>query len=124
MGGARYVRLMEERIPERVPEPDRIWLALAGYNIGFGHLEDARILTERNKSDPDKWSDVKQHLPLLAKKKYYTTVKRGFARGNEPVTYVDNIRNYYDMLKWHYAQTEAPPEQEQPKILTSAPSTL
>ena len=125
LGGARYVRLMEEQIPDRIAEPDRLWLALAGYNVGFGHLEDARILTERNKADPDKWADVKQHLPLLAQKKYYSTVKRGYARGREPVTYVDNIRNYYDMLKFHYAQAEPPvqsPRKE--KILTAAPAVL
>ncbi|MCG8427918.1 MAG: membrane-bound lytic murein transglycosylase MltF [Chromatiales bacterium] len=124
MGGARYVRLMEENIPDRIEEPDRIWLALAGYNVGFGHLEDARILTERNNANPDKWVDVKRHLPLLAKKKYYSTVKRGYARGHEPVTYVDNIRNYYDLLKWHYAQLAEDEDKKPAQILTNAPATL
>ncbi|MDJ0739067.1 MAG: membrane-bound lytic murein transglycosylase MltF [Gammaproteobacteria bacterium] len=99
-GGARYLRVVEKKIPERIPQPNRLWLTLAGYNIGFGHLEDARILTQRDGGNPDLWMDVKQRLPLLAKKKYHTTVRHGFARGGEPVTYVDNIRNYYDMLVW------------------------
>ncbi len=101
VGGARYLRVIEEKIPERIREPNRLWLTLAGYNVGFGHLEDARILTERDGASPDLWLEVKQRLPLLAKKEYYETVRHGFARGQEPVDYVDNIRNYYDMLVWY-----------------------
>ena len=100
IGGARYLRVVEKKIPDRIREPNRLWLTLAGYNIGFGHLEDARILTQRDGGDPDLWMDVKQRLPLLSKKKHYSTVRHGFARGREPVDYVDNIRNYYDMLVW------------------------
>jgi membrane-bound lytic murein transglycosylase F len=90
-----------------------MYFALAGYNIGFGHLEDARILTERQGGNPDNWEDVKQRLPLLRKKKYYKTLKRGFARGTEPVIYVENIRRYYELLVWHsndrLHQTPLPP---------------
>ncbi|MCP5301197.1 MAG: membrane-bound lytic murein transglycosylase MltF [Chromatiaceae bacterium] len=100
IGGARYLRVVEEKIPERIAEPNRLWLTLAGYNIGFGHLEDARVLTERGGANPDLWMEVKQRLPMLARKPHYETVKHGFARGQEPVDYVDNIRNYYDMLVW------------------------
>ena len=99
-GGARYLRVVEKKIPERIQEPNRLWLTLAGYNIGFGHLEDARILTERDGASPDLWFEVKQRLPLLADKAYYKTLKHGFARGQEPVDYVDRIRNYYDLLVW------------------------
>lgn len=100
-GGARYLRVVEKKIPQRIREPNRLWLTLAGYNIGFGHLEDARILTERDGANPDLWMEVKQRLPLLAKKKYYQTLRHGFARGQEPVDYVDNIRNFYDLLVWY-----------------------
>lgn len=99
-GGARYLRVVEKKIPERIQEPNRLWLTLAGYNVGFGHLEDARILTERDGASPDLWFEVKQRLPLLADKAHYQTVKHGFARGQEPVDYVDKIRNYYDLLVW------------------------
>ena len=99
-GGARYLERMQRRIPARIPEPDRTWFALAAYNIGFGHLEDARILTERQGGNPDRWLDVKQRLPLLRKKEFYRQTKFGFARGDEPVTYVGNIRRFYDTLKW------------------------
>lgn len=98
IGGARYLHLLDKKIPARIQHPDRLWMTLAGYNIGFGHLEDARILTQRQGGNPDLWQDVKARLPLLRQKKYYKTLKRGFARGNEAVTYVENIRSFYDML--------------------------
>ena len=100
IGGARYLRKIEKKIPKRIQPPDRIWFALASYNVGYGHLEDARILTKRGGKNPDKWEDVRQFLPLLTKKRYYSTVKRGYARGYEPVRYVANIRKYLELLKW------------------------
>ena len=99
-GGARYLANMVARIPERVPEPDRTWLALAAYNVGLGHLEDARILTQKNKGDYDRWVDIKENLPLLSKKKWFQQTRHGYARGREPVRYVENIRTYYDILVW------------------------
>ena len=59
-----------------------------------------RSLTERQGGNPHRWSDVKQRLPLLGRKKYYKTLKHGYARGWEPVTYVKNIRHYYNILAW------------------------
>lgn len=103
-GGARYLVRMKARIPDRIPEPDRTWMALAAYNVGFGHLEDARILTQRHGGDPDRWLDVRDHLPLLAQRRYYVTLKHGYARGWEPVQYVDNIRSYADLLAWYFSE--------------------
>ena len=100
-GGARYLQIVEKKIPERIARPDRLWFTLAGYNVGFGHLEDARILTQRQGGNPDLWMDVKKRLPLLAEREYHETLKHGFARGQEPLTYVENIRNYYDLLVWY-----------------------
>ncbi|WP_166269520.1 membrane-bound lytic murein transglycosylase MltF [Marinobacter caseinilyticus] len=99
-GGARYFRKVHEQIPADIPEPDRTWFALASYNVGYGHLEDARRLTEGAGRDPDRWMDVKEFLPLLAQKEWYSKTRFGYARGHEPVTYVQNIRRYYDVLAW------------------------
>lgn len=110
IGGARYLVMQEQRIPERIARPDRLWLALAGYNIGFGHLEDARILTSRRGGNPDSWRDLKENLPLLSRPKYYRDLEHGRARGREPVIYVDNVRAYYDLLTWYLEQQEGPPQ--------------
>ncbi len=103
-GGSRYFIKVHKKIPDRIQEPDRTWMALAAYNVGFGHLEDARIITQQFQKNPDDWLDVKEHLPLLQKKAYYQYTKHGFARGNEPVVYVENIRRYYDLLRWHFPE--------------------
>ena len=108
-GGARYFAKIKKRIPKEVTEPDRTWLALASYNVGFGHVQDARKLTEKAGKDPNKWVDVKEFLPLLQKKKYYKQTKYGYARGNEPVIYVQNIRRYYDVLNW---LTDSQPDEQ------------
>ena len=97
-GGAAYFIGIHKRVPERIPEPDRTWLALAAYNVGFGHMEDARVITQKRGGNPDRWIDVKENLPLLARKKWYKNTKFGYARGWEPVIYVENIRKYYDYL--------------------------
>ena len=99
-GGALYFKQRLKKIPTRVSEPDRTWFALASYNVGFGHLEDARILTQKRNKNPDKWLDVKESLPLLSQKKWYKQTRHGYARGKEPVRYVENIRSYYDLLIW------------------------
>ena len=99
IAGAKYLVLLKEQMPRRIREPDRTWLALAAYNQGYGHLEDARVLTKRAGLNPDSWLDVKKWMPLLNRPNYYSTLKHGFARGGEAVILVENIRNYYDMLK-------------------------
>jgi membrane-bound lytic murein transglycosylase F len=96
--GSKYLSSIRKRLPDRINEPDRTWLALAAYNVGLGHLEDARILTERDGKNPDLWLDVKQYLPLLAKQKWYSQTRYGYARGGEPVRYIENIQRYYDIL--------------------------
>ncbi len=98
-GGAKYFRQMHNRMNEDIPEPDRTWMAMAAYNVGFGHLQDARKITRKLEKNPNLWIDVKQALPLLAKSKWYKQTRFGYARGWEPVHYVENIRGYYDILK-------------------------
>lgn len=65
--GTAYLTIMKNRLPERITEPDRTWLALAAYNIGLGHLEDARVLTEKNGGNPDRWADVRETYPYWQK---------------------------------------------------------
>ncbi len=94
-GGALYLKKMLERVPDSVNEEEKIWFALASYNIGFGHMMDARRLTKQLGGNSNAWSDVKQNLPLLAKRKYHKQTRYGYARGFEALRYVENIRRYY-----------------------------
>jgi membrane-bound lytic murein transglycosylase F len=99
-GGAKYIVYVKNLLPESIQEPDRTWFALAAYNVGGGHLEDARKLTEAEGLDPNKWLDVQKILPRLAQKQWYSKTRYGYARGGEPVHFVRNIRRYYDILTW------------------------
>lgn len=98
LAGAHYLVLLKDTLPERIPEPDRTWLALAAYNQGQGHLEDARRIAQAKGLNPDSWADVKQTLPLLARGGYKGVTRYGYARGGEAVILVESIRNYYDIL--------------------------
>jgi membrane-bound lytic murein transglycosylase F len=106
-GGAQYYARQTERVADSVEEPDRTWMALAAYNVGFNHLKDARQIVEWQGGNPDAWVDMSKALPLLAKREWYTRVPFGYARGWEPVLYVDNIRAYYNILQWLTANEEA-----------------
>jgi membrane-bound lytic murein transglycosylase F len=106
VAGARYLVELKETLPDRIAEPDRTWLALAAYNIGYGHLEDARVLARRQGLNPDLWVDVKRMLPLLSRYEYYSTAKYGFCRGGEALVLTENIRSYHDIL----VRFEAPHE--------------
>ena len=105
-GGAEFYARQNERMPDNIDEPDRTWFALAAYNVGYYHIKDARQIVEWQGGDPTAWIDVSKALPLLAKEEWYSRVQHGYARGWEPVLYVNNIRNYYNILKWI---TEAEP---------------
>lgn len=97
--GAKYIVKLKETIPDDIPEPDRTYMALAAYNIGYAHLEDARVLAQRFKLNPDSWADVKKTLVMLNNPEYYTTVKYGYASGGAPVIFVESIRSYYRILE-------------------------
>jgi membrane-bound lytic murein transglycosylase F len=98
LGGARYFMMLRDQLPQRIAEPDRTFFALAAYNLGIGHLEDARVLAQRSGLNPDQWQDVKQVMAKLADPAVFHSLKHGFARGYEALQFVDNVRNYYDIL--------------------------
>ncbi|WP_338533975.1 membrane-bound lytic murein transglycosylase MltF [Leclercia adecarboxylata] len=122
-GGARYLQDMMDKVPETVPEEERIWFALAAYNMGYAHMIDARALTAKTKGNADSWSDVKQRLPLLSQKPYYSKLTYGYARGHEAYAYVENIRKYqislvgYLMEKEREAQATQQLAQSYPVVL-------
>jgi len=99
-GGARYLLRLHGRIPDRIPDPDRTWMALAAYNMGLGHLEDARILTQKQGGDPDVWQEVESRLELLSQEAWFSQTRYGYARGHEARQFVQNIQRYYETLVW------------------------
>ena len=98
LGGARYLIALMASLPRQITSPDRIWMALAAYNLGMGHLQDARALAEKMGRNPNAWNDLKEVLPLLSRGKYASGLKNGYARGGEALAFVENVRIYYDIL--------------------------
>jgi membrane-bound lytic murein transglycosylase F len=105
-GGARYLQDMMSKVPDSVPQDEKIWYALAAYNMGYAHMLDARALTVKTKGNPDSWADVKQRLPLLSQKAYYSKLRYGYARGYQAYAYVENIRKYEISLVGYLLEKE------------------
>ncbi len=105
-GGTEYFKKLLNRIPDTVEGQDRLWFALAAYNAGYGHLRDARKLTQQHGANPNKWADLKEYFPLLTQRQFYKDTKHGYARGHEAVSYVQNIRNFYTVLSWNEVEKE------------------
>ena len=111
-GGMRYLQDMMGKVPDSVPQEERIWFALAAYNMGYAHMLDARALTAKQKGNPDSWADVKQRLPLLSQKQWYSKLTYGYARGHEAYAYVENIRKYQISLVGYLQEKEKKAEEE------------
>jgi len=98
-GGAKYLSKLLKQVPENVYEEDKILFALAGYNVGMAHIKDAISLAEELSIDKNRWNEFKTVLPLLTQEKYYKKLKYGYARGTEPIIYVERILNYKNILE-------------------------
>jgi membrane-bound lytic murein transglycosylase F len=97
--GVKFLNLMHKRFDD-IPDPQQQKLfALASYNVGYGHVRDAQAIARQQGMDINKWTSLEKTLPLLSKQKYYKHTRHGYARGQEPVTYVERILTYYDILR-------------------------
>ena len=99
VGGTRHIKQMLKFVGDDVKGENRLKLALAAYNVGLGHVRDAQSLATEIGLDKNSWRDLKIVLPLLSQKKYYRSLKYGYARGEEPVKYVESIYNFRDILE-------------------------
>ena len=99
VGGTRHIKQMLKFVGDDVTGENRLKFALAAYNIGLGHIRDAQSLATEIGLDENSWRDLKIVLPLLSQKKYYRDLKYGYARGEEPVKYVESIYNFRDILE-------------------------
>jgi len=98
-GGVRYLHTLYRRLEDVESDRDRILLAMAGYNVGYGHVRDAQEIARRKGLDPTRWASVKKTLPLLQQRRYFLKSQHGYCRGSAPVQYIDRILTYYDILR-------------------------
>jgi membrane-bound lytic murein transglycosylase F len=97
--GARYLAELRDQLPRDVREPDRTWMALAAYNLGYGHLNGARTIAPSEGIESQWWVALRSLLPKLSQPAYAARLKAGPARGTEAVQFVENVRSYYDILQ-------------------------
>lgn len=103
VGGTKYMEKMLNKFDKTIPFKDRYYFALASYNVGYGHVIDARRLAAKKGWNRDVWfGNVEKAMLLLSDKKYSSKARYGYCRGSEPVTYVENI----DRLYSHYEDIE------------------
>jgi membrane-bound lytic murein transglycosylase F len=118
LAGARYLAQLHDTVPQRIREPDRLWMAVASYNMGYGHLEDARVLTARQGGNSDAWMDVRERLTLLSEEFWYLQAKNGYARGFETKVMVDRVQQYHELLKRQFPETAADARADEPPAVT------
>ncbi len=97
--GVRHLKDLYDHFDKAIGD-DRIYIALAAYNIGLGHVWDARNLARDQHLDPNRWSSLEKTLPQLSYTKYFKHARYGYARGLQAVDYVKQIQIYYDILKY------------------------
>jgi membrane-bound lytic murein transglycosylase F len=97
-GGIKYLHKLYNRFGNLEPE-ERLKFALGSYNVGYGHIKDARYIAYKKGFDINQWSSLEKTLPLLRYREYYEKSDFGYARGTEPVHYVNRIFTYYNIIK-------------------------
>ena len=118
-GGAEYFSGLLEKYSTYSDET-KINLALAAYNAGPNHINDIILLADKNSDNIDDWSTLKGYLYKLNQKKYYKKMKYGYARGWEAVQYIENVKQYYDIISFLDDKDKINSNQ----IFNEVPSTL
>lgn len=114
-GGVKYLSKMRGHFDNIEDPHTRLLFGLASYNIGYGHVRDAQQIAREMGMDPTNWASLKKTLPLLRNRKYYQHTSHGYARGTEPVRYVERILTYYDILKQKAVDQTARESTRQPR---------
>jgi membrane-bound lytic murein transglycosylase F len=99
IAGIKYLDKMYQKFGHIEDDYQRMLFSLASYNIGYGHVQDALKIAVKKGLNPESWQALKTCLPLLAQAKYFKRTKHGYARGQEPVRYIERILTYFDILK-------------------------
>ena len=108
--GTAFLIWLENYWKERIEDQAEInKFVLASYNVGLGHVIDARALAMKYRKDQDVWEgNVAYYLRLKSKPEYYKdpVVKSGYCRGEEPVKYVKSILNIYQDYSVNFPDQE------------------
>ncbi len=97
--GMKYLKWLDNYWAKYIKDKnERMKFVLASYNIGFGHIQDARRLAEKYGANPNVWeNNVEKYLLKKSDPKFYNdeVVRNGYASGRETVKYVKEILDRY-----------------------------
>ena len=119
IGASRYLKKLSEKYTE-FSKDTKISMTLGAYNLGPGHISDIIKLSILDNKRIDDWDTLKKYLLKLNKKQFYKQMKYGYARGWEAVQYIENVKQYYDIISF----LEAKDNKIDNKILNEVPKTL
>ncbi|HEX4382359.1 MAG TPA: transglycosylase SLT domain-containing protein, partial [Myxococcales bacterium] len=94
-GGLKYMQQLSDHYKDVADPIERYRFALAAYNSGFGHVDDARRLSKGDGHDQTRWREVAPYLLKLSNHTYAQRARFGYCRGIEPVDYVRHIDERY-----------------------------
>jgi membrane-bound lytic murein transglycosylase F len=94
-GGLKYMQQLSDHYKDVPDAIERYRFALAAYNSGFGHVDDARRLARKARKEATRWREVAPFLLKLADRKFAKKARFGYCRGSEPVDYVRHIDERY-----------------------------
>ena len=97
--GIEFIKWLDDHYKDKVKDPqERKKFILAAYNVGLAHVNDAMRLAEKYGKDPTKWDgNVAYYLRRKSQPEFYrdSVVHYGYARGEEPFNYVNQIYARY-----------------------------
>lgn len=97
--GVSYLKRLYSKTPAHLGSRERWFLALAAYNVGWGHLQDAQKIAIELNLNPESWHDLREVLPLLASPKWSDFLTYGPARGHEPVQFAERVMGFFDSIR-------------------------
>lgn len=96
--GIKYIKSLYRSLPEEIPEDQQVYFVLAAYNIGLGHVLDARRLAAKYGANPNLWqNNVETYLRLKSQPEYYrdSVCRNGYANGRQATDFVRKIKTRY-----------------------------
>jgi membrane-bound lytic murein transglycosylase F len=103
LAGINYLKYLDNYWTPIISDSiDRIPFVIASYNVGPGHVLDARRLADKYGKDPFIWKDnVDYYLLNKSKSKYYkdSVVRNGYCKGFITYAYVYEILERYAHYK-------------------------
>ena len=99
LGASKYITQLSKKYI-KYNKDTMMSMTLGAYNVGPGHVNDIIKLAMKDNANIENWLTLKKYLLKLHKKQFYKNMKYGYARGWEAVQYIENDKQYYDIISF------------------------